>query len=123
MNSILVFLKKYKKTFKITDIIKDEDTGKITHIYFKNKVMYFLIVAPHSGNEYSYLFRANCKATFDRWSVCDIEYYFTSYLDVLDLLYDGMKEIYINALEILQEDYKELSKQLEEIEDKFYNKK
>lgn len=66
MNSILIFLKKHKKDFKITDIIKDKDTGKISHIYFQNKLMYFLVVEPHSGNGYNYLFRANCKATFDR---------------------------------------------------------
>jgi len=74
MEYIYNSLKEYKKEkLMITSVIRDDDNGDITHIYFSVSDMVFLIIAPHSGNHYQYLLRTNAERTFDRWSVCDLE--------------------------------------------------
>lgn len=53
-----------------TDTIRD-DNGELTHIYFKqpeNELIGCLIM-PHSGNDYSFLFRFDFEQFLDRWSV------------------------------------------------------
>lgn len=70
MEDILDFLNKHRE-LHITDIIKDND--EITHLYFECDDLYFCAIAPHSGNNYQFLLRANPKKTFDRWSVADLQ--------------------------------------------------
>lgn len=41
----------------------------------------FLLIAPHEGNNYHYIFRCDTVINHDRWSNCDFE---RSYLDVED---------------------------------------
>lgn len=119
MNNILKFLKKSPKAFKITDIIKD-DNNKITHIYFENDIVRFLIVAPHEGNKNNYLFRANNKATFDRWSVCNTELSFDNPFAIIDILTEGIENIYRLELKSLIDDYKELKEDFDDLEERSY---
>ncbi len=85
----------------ITDVIKDEN--EITHIYGKdrNNIFYFLIICPHSGNDYKYGLRYNAIKTMDRWSVCDIEEWYKTDKDLIknfdiDRMKDKLLEYYID---------------------------
>lgn len=51
--------------FEIKDTIKDLD-GALSHIYASKGVMYYCVVAPHSGNHFTYMLRRKPIITFDR---------------------------------------------------------
>lgn len=71
--------------FKIKDIIRD-DNGNISHIYAEKGLLYYCVVAPHSGNDFSYMLRRNAICTFDRWSMADLEDFYDSAEDLLSEL-------------------------------------
>lgn len=71
--------------FKIKDTIKDMD-GYPSHIYAEKGCMYYCIVAPHEGNNFSYILRRNPIITFDRWSITDLEDFYDSAEDLLEEL-------------------------------------
>ena len=58
--------------FTIKDTIKDLD-GKLSHIYAEKGCMYYCVISPHEGNDFSYMLRRNPIITFDRWSSVDLE--------------------------------------------------
>ena len=71
--------------FKIKDTIKDMD-GYLSHIYAEKGCMYYCVVAPHEGNDFSYMLRRNPIVTFDRWSITDLEDFYDSAEDLLEKL-------------------------------------
>ena len=48
--------------------------------------MYYCIVAPHEGNNFSYILRRNPIITFDRWDIVDLEDFYDSAEDLLEEL-------------------------------------
>ena len=49
------------------------------------------LIAPHSGTNYKWMLRADYDETFDRWSVCLFEEYFSNseeFKEVLKKLYE-----------------------------------
>ena len=68
--------------FEIKDTIKDID-GCLSHIYAEKGCMYYCVVAPHEGNDFSYMLRRNPIVTFDRWSTVDLENFYNSAEDLL----------------------------------------
>lgn len=73
------------QNFIIEDICKDLD-GALSHIYASKGVMYYCVVAPHSGNDFTYILRRNATCTFDRWSVVDLEDFYDSAEKLLENL-------------------------------------
>lgn len=71
--------------FEIKDTIKDIDDC-LSHIYAEKGCMYYCVVAPHEGNDFSYMLRRNPIITFDRWSVVDLEDFYDSAEDLLEEL-------------------------------------
>lgn len=71
--------------FKIKDTIKDID-GYLSHIYAEKGCMYYCVVAPHKGNDFSYILRRNPIVTFDRWNIVDLEDFYDSAEDLLEEL-------------------------------------
>ena len=71
--------------FEIKDTIKDLD-GTLSHIYAEKGYMYYCVVAPHKGNNFSYILRRNPIITFDRWSIVDLEDFYDSAEDLLEEL-------------------------------------
>lgn len=57
-------------------------TDKIdSDIYYFNKKVtgidyVFSLTSPHSGSDYKWVFRANRKDTFERWSCCEYEEFY-----------------------------------------------
>ena len=54
--------------------------------------MYYCIVAPHKGNNFSYILRRNPIITFDRWSITDLEDFYNNAEDLLEEL-DYIKDL------------------------------
>lgn len=79
------------QNFKIEDVCKDLD-GTLSHIYASKGVMYYCVVAPHSGNDFTYMLRRNAMCTFDRWSVVDLEDFYDSAEELLENL-DYVKDL------------------------------
>ena len=71
--------------FEIKDTIKCID-GWLSHIYAEKGCMYYCIVAPHEGNNFSYMLRRNPIVTFDRWSIVVLEDFYDSAEDLLEEL-------------------------------------
>ena len=85
--------------YEIIDVIKDNNEN-ISHIYLKDKenLLYYLIIGPHSGNNYKYLLRANSQKTFDRWSVCEFQKEFNTEFLLLTFLNTNKETIYKEIL-------------------------
>ena len=79
------------RDFEIKDIIKD-DNNILSHIYAKKGCMYYCVVAPHEGNDFTYMLRRNPIITFDRWSIADLEDFYNSAEDLLEEL-DYIKDL------------------------------
>lgn len=77
--------------FEIKDTIKDIN-GWLSHIYAEKGCMYYCIVAPHEGNNFSYMLRRNPIVTFDRWSIVDLEDFYNSAEKLLEEL-DYIKDL------------------------------
>ena len=77
--------------FEIKDTIKDID-GWLSHIYAEKGCMYYCIVAPHEGNNFSYMLRRNPIVTFDRWSIVDLEDFYNTAEKLLEEL-DYIKDL------------------------------
>ena len=73
------------QNFIIKDTIKDENNC-LSHIYAEKGCMYYCVVAPHNGNDFSYMLRRNPIVTFDRWSIVDLEDFYDSAEDLLEEL-------------------------------------
>ena len=73
------------QNFIIKDTIKDENNC-LSHIYAEKGCMYYGVVAPHNGNDFSYMLRRNPIVTFDRWSIVDLEDFYDSAEDLLEEL-------------------------------------
>ena len=71
--------------FEIKDTIKGMDSW-LSHIYAEKGCMYYCIVAPHEGNDFSYMLRRNPIITFDRWDIVDLEDFYDSAEDLLEEL-------------------------------------
>ena len=71
--------------FIIKDVIKNLD-GTLSHIYAEKGCMYYCVVGPHAGNDFSYMLRRNPIVTFDRWSVVDLEDFYDSAEELLEEL-------------------------------------
>jgi hypothetical protein len=99
MEELLRYLKEYG--YELTDSLSD-DSGDITHLFFERMNLIYCIIAPHSGNGYKYILRANSKITFDKWSNCEVEYKFDTIEEVEDLLEDNQK-IYEDILKVVFE--------------------
>ena len=82
-----------------------DDGEEITHIYFRNKLLTFCIIAPHEGNHYQYLLRSNARADFDRWSVAASEYRFDKPETLAHFLLNLKGKLYEDALENLAYSY------------------
>ena len=83
---------------KITDFI--QENGHISYIYLKDKwdLMYYCLIAPHCGNNYKYILRANTQKTFDRWSVCEFQKEFNTEFLLLTFLNTNKETIYKEIL-------------------------
>lgn len=106
MEELLNYLEISGYELEDSSVIKDDD-GTITHIYTGKDDLYFLIIAPHEGNHFKYLLRANPKITFDRWSVCDFEREFTYSYQVAKYLEENTIRIYQDILELYTNHYME----------------
>ena len=87
-------------------IITDDETNEITHIYMEDDILYYSIVAPHSGNNFKYMLRINPIKTFDRWSVADIEEFYDT-IDRLDYALKNNEWLYSTLLNIYIDRYAE----------------
>ena len=56
-----------REGWRITGYIYDEDTF-YSHLYAMRNEIVLSLTAPHSGNGFSYLLRADYAASHDRWS-------------------------------------------------------
>lgn len=76
-----------------TDIVGIHDSSghviTLENIYAKRNDSLISVCAPHSGNGFKFLLRADSAATHDRWSNCDFEWYFQK----VDLLMHRIWEI------------------------------
>lgn len=99
MSNVLEYLRENDFELDNSSIIKDDD-GTITHIYTGKDDLYFVIIAPHEGNDFKYLLRVNPKKTFDRWSVCDWDRSFPYAYQLVEYLEENMLKIYQDILEI-----------------------
>lgn len=73
------------KNFEIKDVIKDQN-GWLSHIYAEKGCMYYCVVAPHEGNDFSYMLQRNPIITFDKWGAADLEDFYDSAEDLLEEL-------------------------------------
>lgn len=80
--------------FHITDYLFDDQTY-YSHIYFAKGDFIFCLTAPHSGNGFSYMLRADYAATHDKWGNAAYEEFFKHPEDVI------LKILNINFDEIL----------------------
>ena len=106
MEELLNYLEISGYELEDSSVIRDDD-GAITHIYTSKDDLYFLVVAPHEGNHFKYLLRANPKTTFDRWSVCDFEREFEQSHEVAKYLEENIIRIYQDILELYTNHYME----------------
>lgn len=72
---VLQYLK--DNNFKLVDRID------LDNFYFEIGDIVASLTSPHSGNNYSYLLRADFKKDFDRWSNCYFETNFKNYKEML----------------------------------------
>lgn len=80
-----------------------ENNNKLTHIYAEDNLLYYCIIAPHEGNDYSFLLRVNTKKTFDRWSICEFEEKFSTSEKLIKFLKKDKERIYREILaEVLE---------------------
>lgn len=69
----------------------------------------FLFIAPHSGTDNRWLFRASTIAAFDRWANSSgVEEFFDTEKELCDYLYNHMSDIYMNLIKYLSNVYTEL---------------
>lgn len=106
MEELLNYLEINHYELDDSSVLKD-DNGGITHIYTGKDDLYFVIIAPHEGNHFKYLLRANTKRTMDRWSVCDFQREFVYSYQVAKYLEENMIRIYQDILELYTNYYME----------------
>ena len=83
-----------REGWRITGYIRDEETY-YSHLYCQKDEVIISIAAPHSGNGFSYLLRADYAASHDKWGNAPYE---RSFNDVADLI---LKILMENFAEIL----------------------
>lgn len=88
-----------REGWRITGYIRDEETY-YSHIYGQRDDIIISITAPHSGNGFSYMLRADYAATHDKWGNAIYEEFFT---DAADLI---LKILMMNFAEILDRSLK-----------------
>ena len=82
-----------REGWRITGYIRDEDTY-YSHIYGQRDDIIISITAPHSGNGFSYMLRADATATHDKWGNAIYEEFFTDAADlILKILMTNFAEI------------------------------
>ena len=106
MKTMQDFYDEWNHFIQSNGVIKDDETNEITHIYMKDNILYYSIVAPHSGNDFKYMLRVNPIKTFDRWSVADIEEFYDT-IDELNYDIKHNKWMYRTLLEIYLDRYME----------------
>jgi hypothetical protein len=94
MGELISWLEEYG--YNLISSLFDDD-GHLTHLYFDRLSIIYCVIAPHSGNGYKYILRANSKITFDKWSNCEAEYKFDTIEEIEDLL-ENNQPIYDDIL-------------------------
>lgn len=85
------------------------------HLEARTKTTIFMIVSPHEGNKYRWMFRASTISAFDRWANSTaIEEFFETDIELCNYLSEHKLDIYIQLIEYLSREYDEL----EEIENR-----
>lgn len=64
------------------------------NFYFEIENIIVSLTTPHSGNNYSYLLRADFKKNFDRWSNCEFETNFKTNEEMLNAISE-LNELYL----------------------------
>ena len=97
MNKIKEFLINGNKTVDtkqfVNFIIEEykmtlDDCCEDTNYYLSRESDNLLIsiTAPHKGNDFSVLFRADYEDNFDRWDVCEFEETFKTFGELIDVM-------------------------------------
>lgn len=82
-----------REGWRITGYIRDEETY-YSHVYCQRDDMIISVTAPHSGNGFSYMLRADYAATHDKWGNAAYEECFTDAADlILKILMGNFAEI------------------------------
>jgi hypothetical protein len=102
MEQLKEWLENHNYFIGYDDIIYDN--GNITHIYFKDDLLIYCAIAPHSGNHYKYLLRVDTPKTFDRWGVCLAQYEYQSAEDIANELLENSEMIYKDVLAAVLEE-------------------
>lgn len=96
MKNIIEFLVSSEEYDGISVIYThDEDAGnweKASNVYFHTPDTLYSIAAPHSGNGFRFLLRADDPATHDRWSTAIYEELLPADSDVITALKNWKKE-------------------------------
>lgn len=84
-----------REKWRITGYIGDEETY-YSHLYAQQGEVIISVTAPHSGNGFSYLLRADYAATHDKWGNAAYE---RSFKDVADLFLEIIMQNFLNSLD------------------------
>lgn len=106
MHYIQSFLTTLSCGYIIDDIIRNDITKDPTHIYAHKDRLSIVVIAPHSGNNFMFLLRANPTETLDRWSECDFEKRFLTEIDLTEYLKSD--KMYLDLFETYLDKYLEL---------------
>lgn len=84
-----------REGWRITGYIRDDDTF-YSNLYAVQDEIVISITAPHSGNGFSYLLRADYAASHDKWGNAAYE---ENFADVADLLLAILYKNFIKSLD------------------------
>lgn len=80
MEKLITYLKmrgyEYDSDYDMSNVYFDK--------VFDDELWYFLLVSPHSGNKYRWMFRAEYSEEFDRWSIAGYEEFYDTIQDFMD---------------------------------------
>ena len=82
-----------------------DNEGNKSHIYWSDDLLYYCVIAPHSGNDYKYILRVNAQKTFDRWSVCEFQLSFETLTGLITFLIESKTAIYKSILSSILDYY------------------
>jgi len=74
MNNLEDFFNRYKAMLHNVHFIYNNT--ELTHLDWERNGIYYSVTAPHEGNNFMYMLRANPVATFDKWSNADYEEFY-----------------------------------------------